>query len=70
MIERAAAHVGERRNLDRAAFKSFPVLSKPSRSTTHRQSGRRSGIDLLREVSGQETQPFAASTAGRTRRDA
>ena len=59
MIQRAPAHVGERRNLDAALFEEARYLVKAHQVIERIVKRAQVWVDLLCQVSRQETQPLA-----------
>jgi hypothetical protein len=58
MIESAPAHVRERRQLDRAALEQLPDFVESHQIVERVVHGTKIGIDFLRKVAGQESQPL------------
>ena len=59
MVERAPAHVRERRQLDRAALEQLRRLVEAHQVVERVVERPQVRVDLLREVAGQEAQPLA-----------
>ena len=64
VVERAAAHVGERRDLDRAALEELPGLVEAEEVVQRVVERPQIGIDFLREIAGQEAQALARLDRG------
>ena len=64
VVERAAAHVGERRDLDRAALEELAGLVEAHQVVQRVVERAQVRVDLLREVAGQEAQALAGLDRG------
>ena len=59
MVQRAPAHVGERRDLDAAALEQLADLLEPHQVVERVVERTQVGVDLLRQVPGQEAEALA-----------
>ena len=59
MVERAAAHVGERRDFDVALLEQAANLVETHQVVECVVERPQIGIDLLRQIAGQEAEAFA-----------
>src|SRR5438105_2446666 len=64
MVERAAAHVRERRQLDRVALEELGRLVEAHQVVERVVQRTQIRIYLLREIAGQESEPFARFHCG------
>ena len=64
VIERPAAHVGERRDLDGIALEKLRGLVEAHKIVQRVVERTQIGVDLLREIAGKKTQPLAGLDGG------
>src|SRR5437588_614658 len=70
MVQRAAAHVGERRELDRAALEQLAGLLEAHQVEQRVVERPQIRIDLLREIPRQEAEALARFDRGSREHDA
>src|SRR5439155_607286 len=70
MVQRAAAHVGERREFDRAALEELPGLVETQKVVERVVERAQVGIDLLSKISREEPKAFARLDRGPHQHDA
>src|SRR2546422_1706291 len=68
MVQRAAAHVGERREFDRAALEELPGLVETQKVVERVVERAQVGIDLLSKISREEPKAFARLDRGPNQR--
>lgn len=70
VVERAAAHIGQRRDLDVAALEIFLIRLRAEHIVKRVIQRTEIRIDLVLQVAGQEPEPFARLYSGARQNDA
>jgi len=70
VVERAPAHVGERRDLDRLSLEELADLVEAHQVVQRIVERAEVRVDLLREIARQEAQPLAGLDRGTDQHDA